>query len=439
MYLLKNKINTKSVWRRVYLLSATFLLGLLVFSSCKKQYNTQGKDTLGSGDILGSITVDTFDLKTFTTSSDSIISSGRPYGLLGSYNDPDFGKFEAGFYTQLRLSGENPNFGDVSQIVVDSLVLGLEYAGYYGEIGPQNVEVYRLSDTLSKSTTYYSFTSKAVNSTDLVEAGKQTFIATPDKKTVIGTQTFDPQLRIFLDKSLATELLNEAASGGQNFTTNENFVNYFKGLYVKVNNGVQSSGKGAVYYFNLDDPQSKLTIYYKQAGLSKTFDFLINSNCAKFNKIDIDNSGKPVSQVLSNSALGQQEFYTQAFKTRAVVSIPGIKGLPKRSVIHRADLILPIQYQAGSRYTPANQLTVTTKIDGKLYDTGILGSYDPYFKYYKINLQGYIQAVVAGQKDITEFTLAPGYFVISADRVVFNGPATINKMTPKLVVTYTQH
>jgi len=427
------------MWRRVYLLSATFLLGLFVFSSCKKQYNEQGKDTLSADEILGSVTVDTFDLKTYTSSSDSIISSGRPYGLLGSYNDPEFGPFQAGFYTQLRLSGENPNFGDVSQIVVDSLVLALEYAGYYGDIGPQNVEVYRLSDTLSKNTTYYSFSSKSVLSTDLVETGKQTFVATPDKKTIIGTQTYDPQLRIFLDKSLATELLNEAASGGQHFTTNDNFVNYFKGLYVKVNNGNQSSGKGAVYYFNLDDPQSKLTIYYKQAGLSKTFDFLINSNCAKFNKIDIDNAGKPVSQVVLNSNLGQQEFYTQAFKTRAIVSIPGIKGLPKRSVIHRADLILPVQYQTGSRYTPANQLTVTTKIDGKLYDTGILGVYDGYFKQYKINLQGYVQAVVAGQKDITEFTLAPSYFVISADRVVFNGPTTVNKMTPKLVVTYTQH
>ena len=33
---------------------------------------------------------------------------------------------------------------------------------------------------------------------------------------------------------------------------------------------------------------------------------------------------------------------------------------------------------------------------------------------------------------------SPRFFINSAERVIFNGPNTINKSKPKLVVTYTE-
>ncbi len=266
-------------WRKVFGLSATFLITLLVVVACKKKESTLGNDVLDPNSLLNSSQVDTFQLTTFTIAEDSLISDNPAYAVLGSYNDPKFGKVEASFYTQVVLSGLNPNFGDISAITVDSLVLGLEYADYYGELSPQTVEVYQLTEKIDVDSTYYSFQDKAHSSTNLVVPGYETFTPTPNGETIIGEDTVDAQLRIRLNNSLATQLINESASGGTNYSSIDNFTSYFKGLYVKVNNGSQLSGKGAVFYFNLNDPLSKMTIYYTQAGEQKTFDFLINGMC----------------------------------------------------------------------------------------------------------------------------------------------------------------
>jgi len=426
-------------WRKVFGLSATFLITLLVVVGCKKKESTLGNDVLDPNSLLNSTQVDTFQLTTFTIAEDSLISDNPAYAVLGSYNDPKFGKVDASFYTQVVLAGLNPNFGDISAITVDSLVLGLEYADYYGELSPQTVEVYQLTEKLYLDSTYYSFQDKAHSSTNLVVPGYETFTPTPNGETIIGEDTVDAQLRIRLNNSLATQLINESASGGTNYSSIDNFTSYFKGLYVKVNNGSQLSGKGAVFYFNLNDPLSKMTIYYTQAGVQKTFDFLINSQCADFNHVDIDNSGKPVQNVINDTISGQTEFYAQAFKSRAIVKIPGLKNLPKKCVIHKAELILPVQYQTGSKYSPSDEISVSVRIDNILSGIGVFGFYDNYTKSYTVDCRDYVQALVTGQISTTELILSPRFFITSAERIIFNGPSTINKKKPQIVVTYTQY
>ncbi|MEN9441357.1 MAG: hypothetical protein RLZ33_1434 [Bacteroidota bacterium] len=426
-------------WRKVFGLSATFLITLLVVVACKKKESTLGNDVLDPNSLLNSTQVDTFQLTTFTIAEDSLISDNPAYAVLGSYNDPKFGKVEASFYTQVVLSGLNPNFGDISAITVDSLVLGLEYADYYGELSPQTVEVYQLTEKIDVDSTYYSFQDKAHSSTNLVVPGYETFTPTPNGETIIGEDTVDAQLRIRLNNSLATQLINESASGGTNYSSIDNFTSYFKGLYVKVNNGSQLSGKGAVFYFNLNDPLSKMTIYYTQAGEQKTFDFLINSECADFNHVDIDNSGKPVQNVINDTISGQTEFYAQAFKSRAIVKIPGLKNLPKKCVIHKAELILPVQYQTASKYSPSDEISVSVRIDNILSGIGVFGFYDNYTKSYTVDCRDYVQALVTGQISTTELILSPRFFITSAERIIFNGPSTINKKKPQIVVTYTQY
>lgn len=389
-------------------------------------------------DLLNSAQVDTFTLNTFSIAEDSLISDNPAYAVLGSYNDPKFGTVNANFYTQLRLSGLNPNFGDVSTITIDSVMLGLEYAGFYGEFSSQKVEVYEMTEAINIDSVYYSFSTKTTTSTDLVEPGYGTFTPDPEGITVIGSDTVDTQLRIKLKNALGTQLINEAASGGTNFTSNENFLNYFKGLHVRVNNASQLAGKGGVFYFNLNDPLSKMTVYYTQDGSQKTFDFLINSECADFNHVDIDNTGKPVQNVIDNPSSGQVEYYSQAFKSRAVVKMAGLKNLPTNAIIHKAELILPIQYQTGAKYLPPDELSVSAMINGKLSGIGVFGLYDYAFKHYTVDVRNYMQALVSGQISTDELILSPRLFITSAERVVFNGPNSTNKKKPKLVVTYTK-
>lgn len=428
--------NTPLMWRKVFGLSATFLIIVIFLSSCKKKENGFGKDVLDPNDLLNSVQVDTFSLTTFTVLEDSVITDNPAYAVLGSYNDPKFGTFDANFYTQFRLSGLNPDFSG-GTITIDSLMLGLEYVGYYGDLSTQNIEVFEMTEGLDIDSTYYAFTTKTHSSVNLVEPGYEAFTPNPDGITVIGEDTVDTQLRIRLKNSLAQQFINDASTGSD-FTSNEAFLEYFKGLHVRVNNAAQPSGKGGVFYFNLNDPLSKMTIYYTQDGDKKTFDLLINTECADFNHVDINNSGKPVQTVINDTVTGQKEFYAQAFKTRAVVNIPGLKGLPSKAIIHKAELVLPVQYQTGAKYFPGYDLSVSTRIDGILGGIGVFGIFDNYYKQYTVDVRNYIQALVSGEISTTELILSPRFFINSADRIIFNGQSTINKKKPVLVITYTE-
>ena len=428
----------RTKWRRVFGLSATFLIALFLAVSCKKKDSSLGADLLNPNQLLNSAQIDTFSLKTYTVEEDSVITDNPVYAVLGSYNDPKFGTFNANFYTQFRLSGLNPNFGDVATITIDSTILGLEYASTYGDMSEQKLEVYELTESMYLDSTYYSFSTLARASENLVQPGFENFVPKPSAVTVIGVDTVDTQLRIRLKNILAQNLINEATSGGINFSTNELFLNYFKGLHVRVNNDVQASGEGGVLYFNLNDPLSKMTIYYTQDGVQKKFDFLINTECADFNHVDINNSGKPIQTVIEDTISGQKEFYAQAFKNRAVVRIPGIGSIPVRAIIHKAELIFPVQYQTNSKYMPSSELSVSVRIDDVLSGVGVIGYYDNYKKQYTMDVKNYLQAYVSGQISTKELILSPRFFVNSAERIVFNGTNTINKKKPQLIITYTE-
>jgi hypothetical protein len=431
-------VKHHATFHRFFIHATVILLSVLVLMACKKKENGLGQDVLDPNSLLNSSQIDTFELRTFTYAEDSIISDNPAYAVLGSYNDPSFGSVNAGFYTQFRLSGVNPNFGNLSDITIDSIVLGLEYRGYCGEFSAQNLEVFEITESFYLDSTYYAFDQLNTLSTNLVEPGTETFVPNPDGITVIGSDTVDTQLRIHLKKSLAQRFLYEAVTGGENFASNDNFLKYFKGLRVKVNNPPQASGKGGVFYFDLNDPLSKMTIYYTTGSSKKTFDFLINSECADFNHVDVDNTGKPVQTVINDTVSGQKEFYTQSFKSRAIVDIPGLKNVPKRVVVHNAQLILPVQYQTGAKYYPGDDLSVSIRVNGALGGIGVFGVYDFYKKQYTVDIRNFVQALIAGDISTTELILSPRFFINSADRIIFNGPATINKMRPRVVLTYTE-
>ncbi len=413
-----------------------------MISSCNKKDSSVGIGTIDENDILNGITVDTFDLVTYTVEEDSLITDNGPNGLLGSYNDPKFGTFNASIYTQVRIATINPNFGNVSSIIMDSVVLALEYAGYYGDQSMQTFEVYELNEDLDIDSTYYSFTTKAIKSTNLVPFGKGSIIPKPTEKTIVGGDTVEAQLRIHLDTNFAKALIQEAVSGSTTFASNENFVNFFKGIHIKTNNGFQGPGVGAALYVKLNDPSSKITMYFRQDGIFKTFDLLLNASCADFTHVDINSSGTAVENVVQNNPLGQTEFYAQALKHRAIVKIPGLNNLPQKTIIHKAELSLPIQYQTGYRYKPGVGVSVSTKVkstDNFFTSLSSLGEYNDLKKMFTVDIRDYTQSIVAGDLENTGLVISPRFFINSAERIVFNGLNTTNKVKPKLILTYTTY
>lgn len=424
----------------LYPFFVTVFICAFLFSCTKNK--TLGKDVIDPSSYLNGVTVDTFDLITYTIAEDSSITDNASNVVLGSYIDPKFGEFDASFYSQVRLGGLSPDFGDPSSIKIDSFVLALKYVGYYGDLSAQTFEVYELDDTLNLNSTYYSFTTKNVKNTNWVPSGKGTISPKPLTKTVIGDDTVDAQLRIPLDTNIARNFIEEATSGSSTFTSNDDFLNYFKGIKVKTNNLSQSTGQGAIFYFNITDAASKMTIYFTQGNAQKTFDFVINSDCADFTNVQISNSGKPIDLVLQDSTKGLTEFYAQAFKHRAIVKIKNIENLPKNLVIHRADLTLPVQYQSGYRYKPGSSVSIATKLkstDINYTSLGILGEFNEAKKYFSINLRTYVQALVNKEIENNGVVVSPRFFINSSERIIFNGKNTTNKTKPKLILTYTTY
>ena len=433
-------------WRKGLVLSATFLLSLFLVISCRKKENLIGQNQIDQNSLLESGGVDTFSMQTFSYMPDSVISDNAPFALLGYYDDPEFGTFNAEFYTQFRLSGFDPDFGDLSTIVVDSFVIALEYIGQYGASGTHTIEVHELTEDLHIDSVYYSHTTKNVDNTfgsnngDLVKNGYSQYALDKYYPTTVGEDTLiASQLRIHLSVAKAKQMIEDAMSGNGFYSDNEAFADYFKGVRIKTIPS-QLSGEGGIFYFNLGDNDSKMTIYYQQDGEQKEYDFLMNSYSADFNHIDIVNSYK-IQQVIADTISGQQEFYAQAFGARGVLKIPGLSNIPKNAIIHKAILELPVAYHTYSKYTPSLDLSVTTILeDGatQLYALDVVGTYNNYSKSYVMDIRTYVQAVVNQEVENTQLIFSPALYNTTAERIIFNGKESSNKMKPTFYILYTE-
>jgi uncharacterized protein YbcV (DUF1398 family) len=443
-------IRTKHEWRRVFGLSATFLLAFSVFLACKKKETTLGINDIDQNSLLEGGGIDTFSLVTFSEDDDTVITKNPALAVLGSYNDPVFGTFNASIFTQIRLATLNPNFGDTTTLIIDSMVLSLRYAGFNGKKDVQTFEVHELDEIIDKDTAvkYYIDSDLAIKVDNLIMPGTGSITPKPDSKVVIDGVEGDAQLRLSLDTNLARKLIRETYTPGGAFSSADNFTNFFKGVRISVNNPPQAYGSGGVFYFNLVDAASKMTIYYRQTEivggvpteLKKKYDFVINSSSEDFTKVVKVRTGTNVKNVLDNPSMGQTEFYSQAFGTRAVVGMKGLENLPKNIIIHKAELFLPVQFQTGSPYFPGSQITVAARLDSTTEDFFLLnvGSFSDFRKGYVIDLRNYVQQIVAGKVKNKDLYLAPRQFITSAERIIFNGSNTSNKAQPKLSIIYTE-
>lgn len=427
-------------WRKVQILSATFFCIALALVSCKKKDTMVGKGAYDQNELLSSLGADTFQLKTYTIEEDSVNSKNQLHALLGAYNDPKFGIVNAGFYTQFSL--DNPGPTNFTNAVIDSVVLSLQFAGYYGSATPQTFEVFEITEDLNadKEHIYYTFDAVNINNSDLVVPGEGTITPAPTTRAVVGGDTLAAQLRIPLTAAFGQQLMAGAANG--DYATQDLFRTFFKGLHVRVSNPTPSNGSGGVFYFNLGGINSKLTIYYKVDGVSKSFAYFMNGTNVDFNHLDFNRTGKPIDAVINNPAVGMKEYYAQAFTSRAVVEIPGLSNIPKNSIIHKAQLVLPITHYTNSLLYPSVQINMGTRItatNDTIYSLKNNIVYDDSRKAYVIDVRDYIQQVVSEQIANRGLFFRPTFFNSTVERIIFNGNETVNKKKPNLVVTYTTY
>ena len=431
--------------REVLKLSASFLIAFFVFSSCKKEITTVGTDI--NPNELNIVVQDTFSVITKTVITDSLPTDETTTNLLGGLTDPELGKVDCGIVTQLRLSSESPNFGNIADITVDSVVLSFVYDSrlHYGELQPLTFEVFEIGTQLDKEEEYYRNTPVTTVGSNLIVPGMETILPEPNTNVIVADDTLAPMLRIHLKTSLGEYFINNVSQ----LNSNDNFTTFFKGLYVKLaSSNTFQENEGTVLYFSLLNALSNMVLYYTIGGENKKFTFNINSNSARFNKMDFDFTSTPLESSINSEASAQEKIYFQASHIRPEFHFPFLDqfGDNRNIVINKAELIVPVQDFESSPFDPSNALFIgrvsSNFLSGLTFDysAGSTINYDFTDNIFRFNLTRDLQRVVSGEIENTGYRVfSTNFFGSSIERIIFSGPKSIAKDKTKLIITYTEY
>ncbi len=240
---------------RVFLLA----LSIISFLACERNSGAVGLDFVDINNFDVDY-IDTIEIIATTESFDSLVTLNPNYLMVGSYDDPVFGKSSSKFITEVLLSRISPDFGD-SNITVDSAFILLPYAGSYGDTSADfGITISHLDDGIDLDSLYYS-TSQFSSSAVLCDT---IFKPNPGQLS-IRTGMVSPNQVMFLkiDKAfLQSNIIDASKNNPSNFSSNESFVDYFKGIQI-----TGHSNNKTIYQISPAESDFRLIMYFTNDSL----------------------------------------------------------------------------------------------------------------------------------------------------------------------------
>lgn len=438
------------VLKRVWAWGA-IIVSMIVLSSCRED-TLIGNNLVPGSSYLPGIFTDTLTLHTSTQREDSLPASNLSKYVLGAMNDDVFGRSYAGVYTQLRLPSFGLSFGDSA--TVDSAVLSLTYAGFYGDkTSPQSIQVFRVTEALSDSTVY----SDRTFTVDPAPIGaKINFVVNLDSSYQEGDTVYKPQLRIPISNALAQEILQQSPTGA--FVDNASFRAFLKGLYVAPDTSAGYT-KG-VMYVNLRNPESALTIYYRfPSGAQQKLRLLMDGSSVNSNYFKHNYSFTPVQTAITNSGNEEASFVQSMAGVKTRLLLPHIHNLGF-VIINKAELIITelatfADADSAVYAAPARILVIgadsngknTSIVDQTFGATGlpvyggdhftIVENGQAYTRY-KLSIAGYLQQLINNQTGNFGLFLVNASGNSTADRIIIGGGNRNDAYRIKLNLIYTK-
>ncbi|WP_136482060.1 DUF4270 domain-containing protein [Cognatitamlana onchidii] len=289
--------------------SVALILIFSAFFGCDKEFNAIDSDVLGPENFNFATRDSVWPVTAYNKKLDSLQVNNLRSILLGIYNDPAYGETKASIVTQITPTSFSPSFG--VNPVMDSVIMSIPYFSTAISTDTDGFPIYRLDSLYGNSKSsikltiyengyflrdfdpsnpddltqnYYSNGNSAVNSAlngssvinfdehivniDMPILNIDAFI--PDStsvKTSIGTgdnkvtTRSDPAFRYELDKDFWTKTIIDM-EGDPVLSNANNFRNYFRGLYFKVESN--PSQEGNMILFNLLNSAANITLYYTQ-------------------------------------------------------------------------------------------------------------------------------------------------------------------------------
>ncbi|HEY0054161.1 MAG TPA: DUF4270 domain-containing protein [Pedobacter sp.] len=407
----------------------TLLIGLFLFSSCKKN-GTIGLD-VASDDLINSIFTDTITINTITVRDDSTLTSANPetvgQNALGLIKDPLLGTTEANLAIALSLPSEGFSFGD--NPTLDSAILVLKYGDeFYGDSLSSKyvINVHQLTKPYNLGRNYYSSSSFPHDSLSNIGGINATRFAWRDSvriNTIVkgGADKpviVAPQIRIPITSSFINS--NFINANSNTFKTNTAFNNLIKGLYITVNK-TQSAGTGGIIFIDPRSVISKLDIYYKT-----TTGTVIDTALASFpvataaSQIKHTRTTEVETQLnTTNTSASFATVYVQPLGgLRTKIKFPYLSKLNEsgKISINKAELVIPVlDNTAVFPFKPAPRLALYRSdiagqrviIPDNFNQATFGGFYNATDKTYTFNVTNYIQSILSNKLVQYDTFIAP--------------------------------
>jgi hypothetical protein len=421
----------------------------LVFLSCEKKEDSLGLDLQPEEEFLNLVTIDDLTIETATVVADSARTNELTRALLGSIQHPVFGQYSSVIYSQIRLSALGADFGRRGTVVVDSLILSLDYyedEEVYGAPDPMIFSVKRLAIDLDLDSIYYSnYTSRVIEDELLESRGPYSF--NTEDEVIVGTDTLPAQLRLKLKNELGVEFIENSYGDESVFNEIDDFLEFFKGMKIEA---TTQSASGGIASLDLLSSLSNVTLYYHNDTDTADFDFTINQNAQRYLSFTHDYTGTPVEAQLNDPSLGQNELFLQASGgVNFSVDISELLALADTisAALNKVELVVPVLNARDNETFPFPErlfavyendegdiLSIPDLFEGESHSDGF---YDEDKEEYHINITRFAQQLVTGVVDVSEIKILPTSNAISSNFVRLVGSEGDTKRV-KLVVTYTE-
>jgi hypothetical protein len=439
---------------------------VITFWGCTDEINKAGLGILPTGDLVSVNFTDKASIKAYNLNDEKQRTDESLHNLIGTINDPVFGKTTADFACQFRLSSfplYKPND------IIDSLVYYIAYKEIYGDtITTQKFKIYELNSDLVFDDKYFQdFNLKEIAKSEVLAEMeyRPRFKDTLQSATSTVKDTVIQEIAFKLDHSLALKLMSaDSATLSSNDpdikTGNKGFINYFKGLYIEagdVNEGgtiIKVYGSGLMlYYRKVND-----TIKYKQS-------FNVSTNAARVNRFAHDYSKTTFYPTLNAETNQENYLYLQPTGgLRSKILIPNLgswsKLIPEMAnnsdtaylAINKAELIFQIDpsYIDTVKFLPPSQILLAAIGPGKskihpdqdsiyypsdYYFSNVYfgGYYNNTDKTYRFNIAKHMQEIIEKKKQNLGFYLETINKNSNLRRVVLEGTKGI-----KFEITYSK-
>jgi len=423
-------------------------------SSCVK-----GDEAIGSQFMNSDVNVKYIDSLTVNFSSflmDSIISSNKNLALVGSYVDPEsvFGVTQSTSYVIFNTPGlvsVGNSSGLLGNAVYDSLILTLKYSGlYYGDtLQPLKFSLHRVNqDIVFPTSSQYLYNTSSF-SYDADSIGEIEILPRPNS---------DQTVTIKLAGSLGAEFLDKLANGSDELASQDNFVNYFKGIAF-----VADPTNSSIVGFNINSTSMYMNLYYHNEGdvvnVSRDVQFNPCLLDHQFNHIYSNRTNSPLTKDLSNvptnsSNTGNYSFVQGGTGIVTRVDFPYLSSLlkyhPNMQVLRAVLVVQPVVPQ-NLDYLPSNlNLYFTNKFNdfvsivndsngnaegGNLNVDGVIPSNSTY----SWDVTTFVNTVLGtNSSNLNGLLIVPNNYSVSFDHAVIADPLRSHYNT-KLILYIASH